>query len=124
MKTKPVDYFTVPANQGEMHDRLERWARWVIVRRHGWQTHPMFRQYRSHAWQWHTPEVVMPVNLVEALATEKAVASLPEKHRDSIRWCYVSRSNPTGCAQKLGVSKDGLLELIDAGRAMLKNKLR
>jgi len=123
-KVKPVDYFHVPEGQASVHERLEEWARWVRVRPIGWQVHPMFKQYRSHAWQWHTPEISTPVNLLQAVEVEKMVASLPDKHRDSLRWCYVLKGNPAGMAHRLAVSKDGLLELVNVGRTMLKNKLR
>lgn len=82
----------------------------------------MFRQYRSKAFQWHTPELRSPVNVPEAVAMEKAVSLLPEKHREAIRWVYVACTGPGAVARRLVVNKEGLMELIHAGRTMLLNR--
>jgi DNA-directed RNA polymerase specialized sigma24 family protein len=117
-----VDYFIVRDEHLAIHARLESWARWVRVRPHGWQVAPMFRQYRSKAWQWEMPEVKPTLNIPEAVEMEKAVSQLPEKHREAIRWVYVWRDSPVATAKRLAVTKQGLLDLIHAGRAMLKNR--
>lgn len=117
-----VDYHLVPDSQIAIHERLTDWARWVRVRPHGWQVAPMFRQYRSHAWQWHTPEARPTVNMPEAVEMEKAVSLLPEKHREAVRFCYVWCGSPGAFARRLGVSKSGLQDLIVAGRFMLMNR--
>lgn len=117
-----VDFFLVSDAQLGVHARLEQWARWVRVRPHGWQVTPMFRQYRSKAWQWERPEPRASINLQEAVAMEKAVSQLPEKHRDAIRWCYVFGGGPGAMARHLAVTKQGLLDLIQSGRTMLINR--
>jgi DNA-directed RNA polymerase specialized sigma24 family protein len=117
-----VDYFVVRDDHLEIHERLNQWARWVRVRPHGWQVAPMFRQYRSKAWQWERPEPKPQTNIPEAVEMEKAVSSLPEKHRTAIRWVYVVCDGPGRVARELGVSKQGLMDLIDAGRTMLRNR--
>lgn len=122
MKRDDVDYHLVPDGQLDIHRRLTDWARWVRVRPSGWQVAPMFRQYRSHAWQWEAPEVRAQVNIPDAVAMEKAVSLLPEKHRDAVRWAYVFTGNPVGMAARLGVSKAGLLDLVCTGRIMLRNR--
>lgn len=122
MRTKEtVDYCYVALEHEIIHARLENWSRWVRVRPHGWQTHPMFRMYQSKARQWEAPVIQNPVNTLDAALVEKAVSALPEKHREAIRWCYVYAGNPAGIARHLAVSKQGLLDLVNAGRAMLKN---
>ena len=121
-KVHSVDFFYVSDAHQDIHERLELWARWVRVKPSGWQTHPMFKQYRSHAWQWHRPEVKAEINTLDAAMLEKAVGKLPEKNRDAIRWSYVFCNNPIQMARRLGVSKEGLLELVIAGRSMLKNR--
>jgi DNA-directed RNA polymerase specialized sigma24 family protein len=121
-KVHSVDFHYVSDAHQAIHERLELWARWVRVKPTGWQTHPMFKQYRSHSWQWHTPEIRTPVNTLEAHALEKAVSALPEKHRDAVRWSYVFQNNPLQMARRLGVSKEGLLALVVDGRAMLINR--
>jgi hypothetical protein len=117
-----VDFHMVPDGQLVIHERLLEWARWVRVRPHGWQTSPMFRQYRSHAWQWERPSPRVEVNVPQALEVEKAVSLLPEKHRDAVRWHYVFAGGPVPMAKRLGVSKQGLADLVIAGRFMLMNR--
>lgn len=123
MRRDFVDFFLVEDRHLAIHARLEAWARWVRVRPHGWQTAPMFRQYRSHAWQWHERVPRTPVNVLEAVEMEKAVSALPEKHRDAIRWQYVWQSSPGVAARALGVSKGGLADLVNAARTMLVNRV-
>lgn len=117
-----IDFFHVEPSQLAVHDALCNWARWVRVRPHGWQVSPMFRQYRSHAWQWERPSVPDPVNIPEAVAMEKAISGLPEKERFAIRWSYCFQGHPAAAARHLAVSKQGLAELVTAGRMMLRNR--
>ena len=118
-----VDYNHVKPEHEAVHERLTNWARWVRVRPQGWQTAPMFRMYQSRARQWEAPVIQNPVDTLDAVVVEKAVSALPEKHRDAIRWWYVHAGNPVAMARALAVSKQGLADLVDAGRTMLQNKL-
>ena len=118
-----IDFDYVPSNQHDADKRLVNWARWVTVRPHGWHTAPMFRMYQSKARQWHAPVIQTPVDTLDAVLVEKAVAALPEKHRAAVRWSYVHCGNPVAMARTLGVSKQGLADLVEAGRAMLQNRL-
>jgi DNA-directed RNA polymerase specialized sigma24 family protein len=122
MKRDAIDFHLVADQHLAIHERLESWARWVKVRPHGWQCSPMFRQYRSKAWQWERPDVKASTNIPEAVEMEKAVSLLPEKHREAIRFAYVWCGSPVAMAKRLGVTKHGLLELIHAGRTMLVNR--
>ena len=83
----------------------------------------MFRMYQSKARQWEEPTLKNPVDTLDAVIIEANVAALPEKHRAAIRWSYVFRSNPTGMARSLAVSKQGLADLVDSARTMLKNRI-
>ena len=118
-----VDYNHVPERHAAIHARLENWRRWVIVRPNGWQVAPMFRLYQSKSRQWEAPVIQSPVNTLDAVLVEKAVAALPEKHREAVRWWYVYRRDPAAMARNLGVSKQGLADLVEAGRTMLQNRL-
>lgn len=118
-----VDYNYVHERHAAIHARLENWRRWVIVRPHGWQTAPMFRMYQSKARQWEAPVIQNPVDTLDAVLMEKAVSALPEKHRAAIRWSYVHAGNPVAMARSLAVSKQGLADLVNAGRTMLGNLL-
>ena len=121
--TETVDYSHVQDRHQVIHERLENWRRWVTVRPNGWQVAPMFRMYQSKARQWHAPVIQTPVDTLDAVLVEKAVAALPEKHRDAVRWWYVHAGNPVAMARTLGVTKQGLADLVDAGRTMLQNRL-
>jgi DNA-directed RNA polymerase specialized sigma24 family protein len=118
-----VDFFQVHERHYEIDARLRAWASWVRVRPVGWQVAPMFRQYRSKAWQWERPEPRAALNIPEAVEMEKAVSLLPEKHRTAIRFAYVFCGSPGKVCRDLGVSKAGLMELIQNGRTMLVNRL-
>ena len=119
-----VDYNHVQDRHQAIHARLENWRRWVIVRPHGWQVAPMFRMYQSKARQWEaSPRIGTPVDTLDAVLVEKAIYALPEKHREAVRWWYVYLRDPVAMARNLGVSKQGLADLVDAGRTMLQNKL-
>jgi hypothetical protein len=118
------DYHYIPERQAEIATRLEHWAIWVNPRQCVWRTQPMFRQYRSHAWQWERPELKVQINGIEAMEIEKLVCQLPEKNRDAIRWAYVFTFIPVNIVRReLGVTREGLASLIVNGRDMLKNKL-
>lgn len=120
-----IDYNYVHERHTAIHARLENWRRWVIVRPHGWQVAPMFRMYQSKARQWEaSPRIGTPVDTLDAVLVEKAIYALPEKHREAVRWWYVYRRNPAAMARSLGVSKQGLADLVEAGRTMLNNRLQ
>ena len=121
--TEIVDYNHVQDRHQAIHARLENWRRWVIVRPHGWFTHPMWRDSRTSR-QWEvSPYIGVPVDTLDAALMEKAVYALPEKHREAVRWWYVYRRDPAAMARSLGVSKQGLADLVEAGRTMLQNRI-
>lgn len=122
MKREDIDFHLIADEHLGIHADLENWSRWVRVRPHGWQVSPMFRQYRSHAWQWHERTPKADINLPLAVEMEKLVSGLPEKHRAAIRWSYVFGGHPARMARELAVSKQGLADLVSAGRTMLKNR--
>ena len=118
-----VDYNYIKPEHEAIHAMLENWERWVRVRPHGWLTHPMWRN-SSTSRQWEvSPYIGVPVNTLDAVLVEKAVYALPEKHREAVRWWYVYRRDPVAMARNLGVSKQGLADLVEAGRTMLKNRI-
>ena len=123
---RDCDFSRIDARHDSVNLRLEHWARWVMPRPQVWKTQPMFRQYRSHAWQWERPEIVIALNTIECSEVEKIVSHwLPEKNRDAIRWAYVFPYIPVNAMRKhLAVTRDGLQELIDNGRTMVANRLK
>ena len=121
--TEIDDYNRVQDRHQAIHARLVNWERWVRVRPHGWATAPMFRMYQSKSRQWLAPDIQEPIDTLDAALMEKAVYALPEKHRQAVRWWYVYRRDPVAMARNLGVSKQGLADLVEAGRTMLKNRI-
>lgn len=118
-----VDYNYVYERHAAIHARLENWEKWLRPRISGWHTHPMWRNSRTSK-QWEvSPYIGVPVNTIDAMLIEKAVAALPVKHRDALRWYYVRKGNPVAMARQLALSKQGLADLVDSGRTMLQNRL-
>ena len=83
----------------------------------------MFRMYQSKSRQWHAPVIQTPVDTLDAVLVEKAVGVPCQK--STARPCGggTYRRNPAAMARSLGVSKQGLADLVVAGRTMLQNKL-
>lgn len=122
MKRDYIDFHMVKDDHQAIHARLLNWARWVAPRAPSWIS-PMFRQYRSHAWQWHTPEVREVTDTLDAQQIEKEVSKLPDAHREAIRWAYVVCCPPIHAQRALGLTKDGLFRHVQDARTMLKNRL-
>jgi hypothetical protein len=119
-----IDLSHVPARHDAINLRLEHWASWVKARPQAWKSQPMFRQYRSHAWQWHVPEIKIEINTLEAHETERAVSMLPDKHRAAVRWAYVFAYIPVNAIRRdLGATRQELCQLINDGRDMLIARL-
>jgi len=119
-----IDFDRIPERQSDIHDKLTAWGKWCKPSRQSWMVSPMFRQYRSHAWQWETPELRIESDPNECFAIEKLVASLPEKHRDALRWYYVRPISPAKVARQLAVTLEGLDKVVIDARDMVKNRLR
>lgn len=122
MKREPIDFFLIEHHQLAIHLRLENWARTVETWRTSGKQHPMWAKSTSNARQWHEPDLREPTDTLDGHKLEKAVGMLPAQNRDALRWNYVTRGGPLHMARKLGVSKDGLLELVRNGRQMLINR--
>lgn len=119
-----IDFDRIPERQSDIHDKLTAWGKWCKPSRQSWMVSPMFRQYRSHAWQWETPEVKIESDPNECFLLEKIIASLPEKHREALRWYYVRPISPTKIANHLAVSTMRLFEIVIEARDMAWNRLK
>lgn len=121
---RDCDFSRIDAKHDAINLRLEEWARWVRVRPQPWKMQPMFRLYKAPP-QWEPREIHIEPNTIECMEMEKAVYWLPEKHRTAIRWNYVYPNIHPGVIQrKLAVTIDGLSQLVNDGRDMLKNRLK
>lgn len=124
--SRNVDFSRIPTRHDAINLRLEAWARWVRVTPQRWGTQPMFRWARSNARQWETdPKVHETLNTLEAHETERAVSILPEPNRAAIRLVYVhSGLHFAAILRKLRVQPEALVQLVNDGRDMLKNRLQ
>ena len=122
---QPADFSRIPARHDAINLRLEHWGQWVSVKPQGWGIQPMFRQYRSHAWQWHMPEIKAKVNTLEASETERAVSHLQDPHRSILRWLYVWPWVPVNAVRRdLGLTRAQMIALADDARDLVINRLR
>ena len=120
-----ADFSRIPARHDAINLRLEHWGQWVMVKPQGWGIQPMFRQYRSHAWQWERPEIKARINTIEASETERAVSTLPEQHRTVIRWLYVWPWVPVNAVRRdLGLTRVELASMAVDARDMVIDRLR
>lgn len=121
-----TDLFHIAPRHGQIDARLSEWARWVKVHPRLIAMQPMWRYAKSNARQWEVdPPIHIEINTMAAMETEKAVAALPEKNREAIRWCYVWPYIPLYVIRRqLGLTKDALAQVIDDGRDILENRLR
>lgn len=114
-----MDFSYVRVEHLAIHDRLINWAKWVKPGRGGGAVHPMFRQYR-HGYE---EPAATSLNSIDGHAVEKLVVALPEKHRTAIQWAYVFPFIPVHRVRKhLGLTEAALIDLVHAGRTMLKNR--
>ena len=125
MKDDTNDLSHVPDRQIAVNLRLEEWAKWVRPRRVGWFTQPMFRLYQSKARQWDPmPHIHIAINGNDAMDVEKAVAKLPEKHREIVRWAYVYPWVPVKkVCREQSMRLDDVGAMLSESRDMVKNSL-
>lgn len=122
MKRDLEDFHFVDDRHLDIHARLVNWSRYVQVRP-GSFVGPIWKLGKSNGRQWSEPTMSIPVNTLDGHKIERAVAMLPEKHREAVRWAYCRRSVlPHKVRKQLGVTDAGLMELIRSGRAMLINR--
>jgi len=115
-----VDFHHVDDRHKAIHARLLNWARWVTPSSPT-AICPMFKQAKSNAWQWHTPEIREAVDLQDAMKVELMVCGLPDKERLAIKWAYIVRCVPGIARTATGTSDQGLLKLLQGARDMLIN---
>lgn len=115
-----VDFFEVAPHQREIHGRLENWAVWCYSGG-GSSASPMFRLYRAPDHWQRAPER-RSADPKDAALIAKGVAALPVLHREALQWNYVTGGGPTAVRKRLGVTAEGLMQLIRDGRQMLINR--
>ncbi len=120
MKRDAIDFHVIPEKQQAIHARLENWASWVKPRQ-SWPVHPMFRQCRSNAWQWHPPEHRPTCDTQDAVKLENIIGTMPEPFRTALRWWYVFPIPPWHARKYFATTTEGLDRLVKDARTMLAN---
>lgn len=118
-----VDFSSVQPSHWKMHDRLTNWARWCNSR--GAQAVAAgFGLHKSDEYtdREYGSETVIEVDKDDAVRIQKAIPQLPDKHRRAIAWCYVKPVKQSEKARELGLSLQGLADMVQAGRQMLINR--
>lgn len=81
----------------------------------------MFRLYRpDEHWEGQSPSI--PVDKIDAQKIAKGVSGLPENHRHSLSWYYVSPCTPGRAARAMGTTLAGLAQYVADSRRMLLNR--
>lgn len=121
-----VDFARVPLSQWKIHDRLENWARWSrgasAESARTAEASPMFSLYRSSEakrTERYGELTSVPIDNKDAYVVADAIVALPDKHRRALQWSYLRPRNPTSQARELGVSMEGLAQLVDTARFKL-----
>jgi hypothetical protein len=122
-KNAVPDFVRVFDHHKWVHERLVNWARWVTPQTSS-KVSPMFRDYRSHAWQWHPREHRVACDIIEAQKVERLVGQLPPLHRYALRWCYVYRYSPARAVRFMRVDYQGLGRHVSDARSMVDLALR
>ena len=117
-----VDFSRVEVHHHAIDARLRNYGTWCNGSGAP-QMSPMFRlmppppRVRGDIETWGDS-----VDTLDASKIAKAVIALPVKHRAAINWCYVAPVNPRRACQDIGVSMQGLSDLLTDGRQMLVNR--
>ena len=120
MSKHNIDFARVEDHQLPIHERLCNWGSWVTPRP-GSAVSPMFRQYRSHAWQWHAPSYRDTCDILDAKRIEQTMRHLPAPHRDALIWAYIVRCAPWIACRHIGTTPAGLFTFLRDGRQMVAN---
>lgn len=123
MTKTTIDFQLVEETQKQIHNRLVNWAAWATPRNGHGAVSPMFRMYRSKAFQWHPPIYRETVDLLDAQLVEKTMRHLPHEFREALIWFYIIRCTPAIACRHLAVSYEGLALYLRDGRTMVKNLL-
>lgn len=121
-----VDFASVPPSQWAMHDRLLNWAKWArgSSRFDRMPGTPMFGLYRSSdaRREYGATETSVPIDNRDATRIQVGVSALPDKHRRALHWCYLHPKNATSMARELGLSLQGMAQMIKDARTTMINR--
>jgi DNA-directed RNA polymerase specialized sigma24 family protein len=117
-----IDFHAVEPEHRGIHDRLVNWGRWLHPSESP-AVAPGFDLYRSPARaREHGAEHTWATSAVDggdAARVNGTVGTLPIRHRAALMWCYCKPVNPKRAAQDIGVTLEGLADLLRESRQKL-----
>jgi hypothetical protein len=124
MAREYVDFHRIEPQHTYIHGRLCNWRLYVHVRPdQGWRSSPMWRNVKSSAWQWHTPEHRPTCDMIDGQLLEECIRKLPHHHRFIIRWNYVYGGDPAGIARKMGMTTARMYTVLCEARTKVEYML-
>ena len=124
MSKATIDFQKIEPHHQQVDIRLRNWAAWVQPRTTYGAVSPMFRLYRSKAWQWHAPQYRETCDPLDARQVEGVMRHLPFAHREALIWAYIVRCTPAIACRHLATNYGGLHQLVRDGRQMVVNLTR
>lgn len=112
-----IDFHAVPQHHIAIHERLVNWGRWLNPPETP-SVAPGFSLYRSSAQARGAESSWSAIGIDggDAARINSLVQTLPVQIRAAIAWCYVKPINPRAAARDIGVTLDGLADLLREGR--------
>ena len=124
MKMDDIDliYRVMPEHEA-IHARLENWANWSKDRFR-------FQHCASAEWRYKSPpndDDRMPRVLwdsLDAIAMHRVICDLPYKHRMMLNMWYITKPPIQVVRRKLGITRDGVSDVLRQARQMCINGSR
>jgi len=101
---------------------LRNWAAWVRVHPHLSHCASLEHRYRSPQHWW--PEAPkLTVDVLSALAVERAIGEVPAQHRAALIWHYVHFAPSHFICRRLALRYAAWEQFLEDSRTMLGNRL-
>lgn len=124
---KTFDFHSIRDEDSPIHSRLLNWSRWALGGKGYITTTPMFRLYRSgDIWSETDRPATIPVDTLDGIKMEHAVADLPTKHCSATRWQYVYSARGMSvwkACRTMSVTPDTLEVLVNDARTLLASRV-
>jgi len=123
MTRESVDFSIVEPKHNAIHARLENWGRWCHGSDGRVKSCAMFTFVVIGNARGVDPlPVGTPVDRMDAVKIQKAVAVLPLPNRLALAWSYITKTSPSKQAKTQALTMAGLALAVRDGRQMLVNR--
>ena len=102
--------------------RLTNWGNWARSKLHYGACHSIEHRYQSPQC-WHPVEPRIIVYEHDALAVERQMRFIPDKHRKALKYKYVQRMTDKQCWQRLILRPDKWGSFLLDAQHMVENRL-